>query len=277
MSFSWLESIIYAFVAGVTEFLPVSSHAHRSILRHLFSEDANTAVLDLLIHFAILVAVIFFCQSQLALMKRTRKLLSVPARKRVRQPGTEAAAKYKLVRAAILPVLIFTAFFQIAHRVADSLNIMAICLLVNGLVLYITSLVRTGNKSASQMSRVDGTLIGFISGLGIIPGFSRVGLGLSISHIRGASGYHAMDWALLLSIPAIIGLCITDLIVMFTAGAGTFTFLLLIQYLISAFAAYAGAYLSMILLRHLTAKVGITWFAFYSWGAALFSFILFMI
>ena len=277
MSFSWFESLIYAFVAGVTEFLPVSSHAHRSILRHLFAVDTNTTVLDFLIHFAILLSVIFFCQSQLALMKRTRKLLSIPARKRAREPGTEATAKYKLVRAAILPVLIFTAFFQIAHRVADSLNIMAICLLVNGLVIYITGLVRTGNKAASQMSRVDGTLIGFISGLGIIPGFSRVGLGLSISHIRGASGAHAIDWVLLLSIPALIGLCITDLIVMFTVGAGTFTFLLLLKYLVSAFAAYAGAYLSMILLRHLAAKVGITWFAFYCWGAALFSFILFMI
>ena len=277
MTFSWLESIIYAFVAGVTEFLPVSSHAHRSILRHLFSVDANTTVLDFLIHFAVLLAVIFFCQSQLALMNRTRKILSIPARRRARQPGTEAAAKYKLVTAAILPVLIFTAFFQIAHRVADSLNIMAICLLVNGFVIYITSLVRTGNKSASQMSRVDGTLLGFISGLGIIPGFSRVGLGLSISHIRGASGSNATDWVLLLSIPALIGLCITDLIVMFTAGAGTFTFMLLMQYLVSAFIAYAGAYLSLILVRHLAAKVGITWFAFYSWGAALFSFILFML
>ena len=48
MTFSWLESIIYAFVAGVTEFLPVSSHAHRSILRQLFSVDANTTVLDFL-------------------------------------------------------------------------------------------------------------------------------------------------------------------------------------------------------------------------------------
>lgn len=277
MHFSWLESIFYAFISGVTEFLPVSSHAHRSILRHLFSVDVNTTVLDFLIHFSVLLAVIFFCQGQIALIRRTQKLLSMPARRRTRTPGREAAASYKLVRSAVLPVLIFTVFYQIAYKVADQLHIMALCLLVNGIVLYITGLVRTGNKGASHMSRVDGPLIGFISGLGIIPGFSRIGLGMSICHMRGASGSDTLDWALLLSIPALAGLCIVDLILMFTAGIGSFTFMMLLQYIVSAFAAYGGAYLAISLARYLAAKVGFTWFAFYCWGAALFSFILFMI
>lgn len=277
MNFSWFESIVYAFISGATEFLPVSSHAHRSILRHLFSVDANTTVLDFLIHFSVLIALIYICQSQIALLRRTQKLLSVPPRRRKRHPGREATARYKLIRSAVLPVLIFTVFYQIAYQVADRLQIMSFCLLLNGVVLYITSLVRSGNKPASLMSRVDGPLIGFISGLGIIPGFSRTGLGLSICHIRGASASDALDWILLLSIPALAGLCVTDLIIMFTSGVGTFTFLLLIQFIISAFAAYVGAYLAISLLRYLATKAGFTWFAFYSWGAALFSFILFMI
>lgn len=277
MNFSWLESIIYAFISGVTEFLPVSSRAHQSMLRHLFSADANTSVLDFLIHFSVLLATVFFCQSQIALMRRTQKLLSVPPRRRKRQPGREATARYKLVRAAILPVLIFTVFYQIAYQVADHLQIMSFCLLINGVVLYITGVVRTGNKAASQMSRVDGPLIGFVSGLGIIPGFSRMGLGLSICHMRGASASDALDWLLLISIPALAGLCITDLIIMFTGGIGTFTFLLLIQYIVSAFAAYAGAYIAISLIRYMASKTGFTWFSLYCFGAALFSFILFMI
>lgn len=277
MNFSWLESIVYAFISGVTEFLPVSSHAHRSILRHLFSVDANTSVLDFLIHFSVMLALIFILQSQLALLRRTQKLLSIPARRRTRTPGREATARYKLVRSAIFPVLIFTVFYQIAYLVADRLQIMAFCLLLNGVVLYIMTLVRKGNKAASQMSRVDGPLLGFISGLGIIPGFSRVGLGLSICHMRGASSSDAVDWVLLLSIPALAGLCVADLIIMFAAGIGSFTFLMLIQYIVSAFAAYAGAYVAVSLLRYLASRSGFTWFAFYSFGAALFSFILFMI
>jgi len=277
MNFSWLESIIYAFVAGATEFMPVSSHAHRSLLKNIFSADANTSVVDFLIHFAVLLACIFCCQSQLASLNRTRRLLAVPLRRRKQNPTVDVSAKYRLIRSATVPVLIYTVFFNIANTVAARLNIMALCLLINGIIMYATSLIRTANKTAGQMSRIDGLLIGFISGLGIIPGFSRVGLGLSICSIRGAKLSDALDWMLVLSIPALIGVCITDLIVMFTVGVGVFSFILLLQCLLSAFVAYVGAYLAIMLLRYLSARFNLAWFGLYCWGAALFSFILFMI
>lgn len=274
---NWLESIIYAFISGLAEFLPVSSRAHQSIMRQLFGVSESTAVLDFLVHFAILLALFFICQSQLAAMRRTQKLLSIPPKRRKYQPDKEIAAMSRLVKTACIPVLIFTVFYVLADKVTSQLQIMAFCLLLNGVALYAVTHLRSGDKKASQLTSVDGLLIGFISGVGIIPGFSRVGLGLSISHMRGAAAKNAVDWALLISIPALIGLCIADLILMFSAGIGTFTFLMLIQYLVSAFAAYLGAYLSISLLHFLSVKVGFSWFSFYCWGLGLFSFILFML
>lgn len=274
---NWFESIVYAFVSGISEFLPVSSHAHQSIMRQLFGISESTAVLDFLIHFAILLSLLYLLQNQIRAIRITQKLLRIPPKRRKRQPDKEVAAKFRLVRSAALPVLIFTVFFFLANEVAARLQIMAVCLLLNGIALYSVIHIRSGDKTAAQMNSVDGMLIGFVSGVGIIPGFSRVGLSLSISHMRGAGAKDAVDWALLISIPALIGLCITDLIVMFSSGIGNFTFIMLLQYIVSAFVAYIGSHFSISLIRLLAQRNSYTWFSFYCWGLALFSFILFML
>ena len=277
MQLNWLESILYAFISGLTEFLPVSSRAHQSIMQQLFGEESNAAVLNFLIHFAVLLAVFFISQNQLTAIRRTKKLLLIPAKRRKHQPDREVAAKIRLIRTVSIPVLIFTVFFQLANEVSSMFHIMAACLLLNGIILYATQHIRTGNKSAVHMTALDGILIGLVSGLGIIPGFSRVGLGIGISHMRGASAKDSFDWMLLVSIPALIGLCVADLILMFSVGIGNFTFVMLFRYLVGAFAAYLGAYVSISIMRFMAVKVGFSWFSYYCWGAALFSFILFMI
>lgn len=277
MELNWLESIIYAFISGITEFLPVSSRAHQAMMLQMFGRDSSTVILNLLIHISLLLAVFLNCQNQIQALRRTQRLLMIPARRRKRQPEREQVAKFRLIRTASIPVLIFTVFFQIADLAAARLQIVAICLVLNGVMLYITGHIALGNKDASHLTGFDGILIGLVSGLGILPGFSRLGLGTSVSVMRGASTKDALDWALLISIPALIGLCIADMILIFTAGVGTVTFLMVLQFLVSALAACIGAYLAIAVMRFMAVKIGFSVFACYCWGIGLFSFILFMI
>lgn len=277
MEFNWLESILYALISGMTEFLPVSSGAHQSVLRNLFERSANTVVLDFLIHLAALAALYINCQGYIHAIDRTKKLLQIPARRRKRQPDMHLAADYRLIRCAALPMVAMVLLSGVASSIADRLQFLSICLVVNGMILYATGRIPIGNKAGGSMNRFDSVLIGFASGLGIFPGISRLGLGVSVGVMRGAAPQNALNWSLVLSVPALAALCLADIVAMFTAGVGYFGFLTLLQCLVSAVFSYVGATLAIKIMRFMAVKVGFSWFSYYCWGMALFSFLLFMI
>ena len=87
----------------------------------------------------------------------------------------------------------------------------------------------------------------------------------------------AYKWSLFLSIPALIVLSCFDLYGVFITGfAGTnFTFIL--QCLISGCFAYLSTYFAITVMKVLTTRAGFFNFSYYSWGAALFAFILYLI
>ena len=69
----WLETIIYALISGIAEFLPVSSVAHQSILLKLFGCTENMAALNFTVHLGALAALYISCQSHLAALGRTHR------------------------------------------------------------------------------------------------------------------------------------------------------------------------------------------------------------
>ena len=82
---------------------------------------------------------------------------------------------------------------------------------------------------------------------------------------------------LLMSIPAVALRCLFDIITMFSLGLGIASFLGFLGCLLAAIGAFCGAYLAISIMRYLTVRAGFSGFAYYSWGAALFAFILYLI
>lgn len=154
---------------------------------------------------------------------------------------------------------------------------LALMLVVNGIVLIIPEHSRQANKEARQMSGLDAIVMGILGGLSALPGISRIGAISSYGLLRGADKQRVTNWALLLSIPALLLLCIIDLVFAFISGVGPITFAVVCGYIFSAVAAYLGAYFSIVFIRFLTVHSGYTAFAYYCWGAALFAMILYLI
>lgn len=277
MGLNWLESIVYALISGVTEILPVSSRAHQQLLLNLFGGTVNTTLLDLMIHIAVLTALYINCQNSISRIQRQRKLLQIPKRRRKHQPDWQAVSELRLVKTAAIPIVLGVLFTQLVQSLSGKLHLLSLFLVVNGILLYTTGRIAIGNKSAGSMSRFDGFLVGLAGTLGMLPGISRMGCALSVSIMRGADPQRALNWCLILSVPALLALCVADVFLMFTLGVGTFGFLMLIQCLFSALFAYLGATLAIMLLRYMAVKVGFSWFSYYSWGLAMLSFLLFMI
>ena len=55
---SWLENLVYGLFSGFSEFAPVSSRGHQSVLLKMFGSEFRDPVQDLVIHlFSLLAAV----------------------------------------------------------------------------------------------------------------------------------------------------------------------------------------------------------------------------
>ena len=277
MELNWLESILYSFISGVSEFLPVSSRAHQGILRNLFGCTTSTTLLDFCIHLGCLIAVYIQYQSAFAAISRTSRLLSIPAHRRKRQPDRELVAELKYLRTATVPALLMIFLTGIVGTFSNRLNILSITLILNGIVLYISGHIPIGNKKSSLFNGLESLIIGISSGLGIIPGISRMGMTLSISTMRGTSTQNALRLGLLLSIPVLAGLCIADFVFIFISGAGITGFLGFLQCIIGGGIAYVSAVFTITSMQYIATRTNFSWLSYYCWGLGLFAFLLFMI
>lgn len=275
MEWTWLQSIGYGLISGFSEFLPVSAEAHRILFQRLTGAGNESLIFQLTSHMAILLALIISCQTQLVKLKRERKLMSIPARKRKRQPDMNAVCDLRLLKAAVIPSLLGFLIYLLMQEQGQRMWLLALLMIVNGIVLYIPQFLPQGNKSSQSVSRLDGLLIGLAGSLGVIPGLSRIGAAASVGRMRGVDSDYILGVCLILSIPALAVLIAFD-IYSIIALAVSFSFGMILKYLLTAVTAFIGAYFGIVLMRFLAVKVGFSGFAYYCWGGALFTFILYL-
>ena len=106
---------------------------------------------------------------------------------------------------------------------------------------------------------------------------SRIGASVSYASMRGVNKQQAFNWALLLSIPALIILIIFDFVDIITVRGLLTNFSVIIGYFMSGFGAFIGTYLCVFFIRTLVNRAGTIFFAYYSWGMALLAFALYLI
>ena len=270
---SILKSIFFGLVMGLTRILPVSAGAHQQVLFRLFGVTQG-ALLSLLCHVGILAALYWDNRVLLARLSRERKLAAIPPRRRKRPLDTQILLDGRLARTAAIfsGVGVLAAIFL---GTFDSLPILAGMLFLNGVLVLLPQFLPTANKDS--LTRLDGILMGLGGALGAVPGFSQTGGVLTAAVARGADRTKALNWALLSAMGALVCLCVGDLYGAATQGVGTVSVTVLLGYLLSGGAAFLGAMAAMRMLRFLAVKQGFTGFAYYSFGASIFTLILYLI
>ncbi len=272
---SILKSIFFGLVMGLTRILPVSAGAHQQVLFRLFGVTQG-ALLSLLCHVGILAALYWDNRVLLTRLSRERKLAAIPPRRRKRPLDTQILLDGRLARTAAIfsGVGVLAAIFL---GTFDSLPILAGMLFLNGILVLLPQFLPTANKDSRSMTRLDGILMGLGGALGAVPGFSQTGGVLTAAVARGADRTKALNWALLSAMGALVCLCVGDLYGAATQGVGTVSVTVLLGYLLSGGAAFLGAMAAMRMLRFLAVKQGFTGFAYYSFGASIFTLILYLI
>lgn len=269
-----LYQLLFALVSGFTEFLGVDASAHQKLFALMSGEDRSDPMLMLAVHVGVLCAVVLMCWSKLRRVLRERRL-SGRKRRLKRQTDPLDQLDLQVLRTAAIPMLLSVLLYRLTDRLINGFFPLALIMIFNGLLLIYPSFVESGNKDSRSVSRLDAMLIGLAGALGAFPGVSRMGSMLSAASVRGLSRTYALDTAMLLSVPVLIGLIIWDLIGIVTGFAFVGPLSLLV-YLICAGVAFGMGCLSIHFQKYLSFKLGISGFAYYSWGLALFSLIFYL-
>ena len=269
-----LECLLYGLVSGLTEFLPISSQAHQAFLLKMFGFSEQNPMLNFLVHLAIIFALLFSSNTMLQRVRRDVKLSTHSRAHHVHQAGYRSVMDMRIVKTAMIPMILGLFFTAAVRPMQFDFPLLSLFLVLNGLILFIPQYMLQGNKDSRSMSKFDAILMGVGGAASVLPGLSRIGIFTSVASIRGASRQHAFNWAILLSIPALIVLCLFDLVAVF--GMGNAIPISFLGYIFGVIGAVIGGCVSILLIRFMTVKVGLSGFAYYSWGAALFSFILYL-
>ena len=272
---SFLESVIYGFISGLTEFAPVSPQGHQVLMLRLFGVSVREPVRDMFVHIAILIAVLTTCRTMFAGMNM--ELRHTGQSRRKRQNTRKSSYDLRLVKTALLPLVIGLFFYFWSRRFETNYLLVAIFFVLNGIAILIPEYARHGNKDARFLSSGDSVLFGILGACSIFPGISRIAFMNSYMSLRGAGRNHSINWCLYLTVPVLLVLIFIDLILLFLLPLGKITFVVFVYYLVSAVSAYFGGYFGILLMKYLSVHTGYAGFAYYSWGAAMFTFVLYLI
>lgn len=275
MDLSWLESILYGLVSGITDILPVSAQAHRILLLKVFGRVGRSDLLQFLIYFGIFAALYFSSQKHLVRMARAQKLSRVPKRRRKRPLDTRSLMDLSLLKTIILPVILSMFAYQYVKPLGDTLLFVVLFLFVNGIILYIPQYLPSGNRDCRTLSRVEGLLMGLGGGLGILPGISGMGSATAVASVCGVDRSYGLTMALMMNMVFSVGMMVISVINMLSNGlVETLSLMLLLRYLLTGLAAFGGTLLGIRIMRAMASGNGYGLFGFYCWGLALFTFIL---
>lgn len=269
------QSLIMGFVSGLAELLPISAEAHRALLCALFGVESEGGVFRLAVHIACLAAVIWGCKEEIRHIRRVRRLMKLPPRRRKSQPDSATLYTIRLLRSATILMVILKAGSFALSFIGQHMNTLAIALLFNGIFLILPAALRTGNKDSRNMLRLDGFAMGLGAGLSAVPGISAVGASISLGMARGVDRGYALRFAYLLMIRVLALQLIFDLLAIVAAGQGIVMLDVLLA-LVGALCAWGGSVLGIKLMRFIATFTNFSGFAYYSWGMALFCFILFL-
>ena len=273
-----IVSLFLGLVQGITEFLPVSSSGHLSILQNLFkmdySEEGNM-FFDVLLHLGTLISICVVYRAEL----RTMISDGVEFLQMRRESDMDETVAMKPPARALLFVLVGTIPMILAlifshgiSRLFEDTGFIGFALLITGGLLFVSDrYIQKGNKTDKTMTLADALIIGLAQAAASIPGLSRSGATISVGLSRGLTGNFAVRFSLLLSIPAVFGATIVSL---FKAIKEGINFSLFPVYLAGMVVATVVGFFTIQILRQLMRKSGLGKFAYYCWGVGILTIIL---
>ncbi len=265
----YIKAAFLGLLQGITEFLPVSSSGHLSLFQNFFNAEGPDNLFNVLLHFATLLAVCVFYRRDIAAMvleffRAVRDLFSGGSREEKVPPARRLVAMIVL---GTLPLAVVLPVKGAVERLGGSTLFIGCALLVTGLILFASDRFSPGRKTEKTMRVTDALLVGCAQALAVVPGLSRSGSTISAGVAVGLDRPFAVRFSFLLSLPAVLGATLLELVDVVRGGVQSA--LSLPQLLLGMAVAAVAGYFAIGWIKRLADRGRFGAFAYYCWAAGL--------
>ncbi len=275
-----LQSVLLGILQGIAEFLPISSSGHLAVAQKLFGLEEVPLLYDVMLHLATLLAVCIFFR------KKIWALCLVLFRWIFRKPAPEDKPLENCLcnteengRKTIIAVFCATFVTGImgvcSSKLIPDLPVQFVCagFLATAALLVLSAAweaVKSRKQSETMpsdknacpkgISILQSLFIGFMQGIGTLPGISRSGTTITGAQLSGVEREAAGEFSFIVSIPAILGAFILeakDLDEIAGQNIGA------VPVIAGCVAAFLAGWISLVFLMKLIKKGRLVWFAVY--------------
>ncbi len=267
-----LQSILLGILQGIAEFLPISSSGHLAVAQYLFKLDDVPLLYDVILHLATLLAVVIFFR------KKILRLLCCFGRWIARKPqtlpddpedllsGNDTLGR-KTIVAVICATVVTGVMGIVSSKFIPDMPVKVTCagFIFTAALLIFSSLWQKKHENAGAepsqkgISVLQSLFIGFMQGVGTLPGISRSGSTIAGAQLAGVDRSAAGEFSFIVSIPAILGAFLLEAKDLGEVGSSVG-----LGAVIAGFVtAFISGYISLAFLMKLIKKGRLEWFAVY--------------
>ncbi len=209
-----LNIIIQGIIQGLTEFLPVSSSGHLSVVQHFMNVEDENLLISVVLHLGTLAAVIIaFRKTVWGMIKEF--FLSIRDIFTGRFRWSEMNDNRRMMIMVIIATLILVPFVLIKDFFTsvqgDGDIIFEGCAFIfTSIVLILSDACVKGYKTGKDMKVMDAITVGLFQVVALFPGVSRSGSTISSGLFCGLARDTAVTFSFILGIPAILGSAVLE-------------------------------------------------------------------
>jgi undecaprenyl-diphosphatase len=209
------QAIILGIIQGLTEFLPVSSTAHLTVIPRLAGWNDPGLGFDIALHVGTLAAIIiYFFRDWIQVIANG---LGFPYRG-TRPDETSRKLLWFLIVGTIPAAVVGAKFNRYAEGPWRNFYVIGIAMIVIGAVMGIADRFGKEKNGLDQMSWWDAIIIGLAQALALVPGVSRSGITITAARFRRLDRQASARFSFLLSAPVIAGAAAKDALDLRKAG-----------------------------------------------------------
>jgi undecaprenyl-diphosphatase len=199
-----LQAVLLGVVEGLTEFLPVSSTGHLTILEKLLGlkiDDPGVTAFTAIIQVGAIIAVIIYFRRDI--LRIVAAWVRGLANKDHRTDPDYRLAWYVIIGTIPIGIIGLLARHLITGALR-SLWVIAAALVLWSIVMFIAERVGRKKRTEEQLTLTDAIVIGLMQCIALVPGVSRSGATISAGLFRGLNRVAATRFSFFLAIPALV-------------------------------------------------------------------------
>ncbi len=272
------DAILLGLIQGISEFLPISSSGHLSIINNLFGLNPNEnghLFFDVLLHLGTLASIMFvYWKDIVEMFYEVLGIVNLGPAAGQRKRHYPAARLFLMIILATLPLVLILPIKDDLERLYDSSIFIGVALILTGCMLYVSDRMVPGKKTSTSMTVFDALIIGLCQCVATVPGLSRSGTTITAGISTGLNREFAVKFAFLMSIPAVLGANLLSLIDAIQEGID---WSYAPAYLVGMVVAAISGIASIQLLHRIAKRGRFGGFAYYCWVVGVLAIILTLI